>query len=139
MNSWDKIRQDDKFKKKLMTVKSTMHKCKQIIFLSYSFKILSDICYLNFLVFSNSSGNTASSVTNKKANNTINNKNYSNIANSKIKSNNKSDNFYDKNNIPNGIIQDQSIYGNRIENFQRQMLLRRLLKEFGLGQYLRVY
>lgn len=29
MNSWDKTRQDDKFKKKLMTVKSTMHKCKE--------------------------------------------------------------------------------------------------------------
>lgn len=26
MNNWDKTRQDDKFKKKLQNVKSTMHK-----------------------------------------------------------------------------------------------------------------
>ncbi len=28
MKNWDKSRQDDKFKKKLLTVKSTMKKCK---------------------------------------------------------------------------------------------------------------
>ena len=28
MKNWDKSRQDDKFKKKLLTVKSTMRKCK---------------------------------------------------------------------------------------------------------------
>jgi hypothetical protein len=45
----------------------------------------------------------------------------------------------EKLNIPNGIIpQDPILYGNKIENFQRQQILRRLLKEFGLGQYLRV-
>lgn len=43
-----------------------------------------------------------------------------------------------RNGIPNGIIQDPNVYGNKIENFQRQLILRRLLKEFGLGQYLRV-
>jgi len=32
MNSWDKTRQDDKFKKKLLTVKSTMHKRKYNLF-----------------------------------------------------------------------------------------------------------
>ena len=31
MNNWDKSRQDDKFKKKLLTVKSTMHKRKKKI------------------------------------------------------------------------------------------------------------
>jgi hypothetical protein len=45
----------------------------------------------------------------------------------------------EKTNIPNGISQDQNQYNNKIENFQRQQILRRLLKEFGLGQYLRVY
>jgi hypothetical protein len=45
----------------------------------------------------------------------------------------------EKSNIPNGIIfQEPILYGNKIENFQRQQILRRLLKEFGLGQYLRV-
>lgn len=34
MNTWDKNRQDDKFKKKLMTVKSTMHKSIKHIFIS---------------------------------------------------------------------------------------------------------
>ncbi len=36
MNSWDKTRQDDKFKKKLLTVKSTMHKCKNFIYKYFS-------------------------------------------------------------------------------------------------------
>lgn len=30
MNNWDKSRQDDKFKRKLMTVKSTMSKRKKL-------------------------------------------------------------------------------------------------------------
>ncbi len=89
-------------------------------------------------MFSNSPSNAAPNVTYKKGNNTLNNKNYSNTINSKIKSNVRVENNHEKTNIPNGIIQDPNIYGNKVENFQRQQLLRRLLKEFGLGQYLRV-
>ena len=57
--------------------------------------------------------------------------------NFKPKQTNKLENT-DKSSIPNGIIQDPNIYTNRVENFQRQQVLRRLLKEFGLAQYLRV-
>jgi hypothetical protein len=76
--------------------------------------------------------NTPNSYSNNKANTNINigyNSNYR-IPN-KIETSEKS-------NIPNGISTDPNLYGNKIENFQRQQILRRLLKEFGLGQYLRV-
>lgn len=63
-------------------------------------------------------------------------KNQINLGSNRYKNPNKIESA-EKSNIPNGISQD-ILYGNKVENFQRQQILRRLLKEFGLGQYLRV-